>query len=265
MPARSYSPYPDYNSRDYKDRYEGQYVSCIGPRGLRLNESIDDSVIAYAGIPNGIINVSICTPHYSLYIIGFPSPHLGSSDILGFDTKMCFDRYGRFGAYGLQSKDKSSRFASKPASPVNWDDVDWGSLQRQCLLENENRFNMDPRPMPNDDDYEKVPPESHRYGPLRKQRAAVLFRSYDGFKYTTDAIRTMRSVIMELALQSGGEYEAFLLVQVKDTKKPIFEDSKVYEKVVHDSVPKEFRNMTVLWHEGLWGSLYPKIPSRARK
>ena len=196
---------------------------------------------------------------------GFPPPHIGSSEMLGFDTKMCFDRYGRFGAYGLQSKDKPSRFASKPLHPINWEDVDWGSLQRQCISENENRFNMDPRPMPNDDDYEKLPPESHRYGPLRKQRTAILFRSYDGFKYTTDSIRTMRSVITELALQSGGEYEAFLLVQVKDTKKPIFDDPKEYENVVHDSVPKEFRNITVLWHEGLWGSLYPKIPSNARK
>ena len=50
---RSYTPYPNFDSREYRNRYDGQYVSCVGPRGSRLNESLDDSVIGYAGFPNG--------------------------------------------------------------------------------------------------------------------------------------------------------------------------------------------------------------------
>ena len=84
-------------------------------------------------------------------------------------------------------------------------------------------------------------------------------------RYTTDMLRTMRSIIVELSLQSGGEYEAFLLVHVKDNGLPIFDDPNVYEQVKQERVPKEFWNMTVLWNEGLWPKLYPLVPEGAVK
>ena len=123
---------------------------------------------------------------------------------------------------------------------------------------------MTPRPIPGDDDYERKAPESFQYGLTRRQRTAVLFRLHDKFKYTTDAVRTMRSIIMELSLQSGGEYEVFLLVQVKDTSLPIFQNHDEYERTRRSLVPKEFLNMTILWSEALWGKLYPKVPGHSR-
>ena len=119
--------------------------------------------------------------------------------------------------------------------------------------------------MPGDPTYEKAAPDSHRNDGMAKSRSAVVFRAYDGFKYTSDMLRVMRSVIMELSLGSGGEYEAFLLVQVKDVTLPIFDNQTVYEQVVQASVPREFWNMTVLWNTALWGQLYPKVPEFARE
>ena len=121
------------------------------------------------------------------------------------------------------------------------------------------------RPMPGDNKYEKIPLESLTSGQIAKTRSAIVFRAYDGFKYTSDMLRVMRSVITELVLGSGGEYEAYLLLQVKDDSKPIFTDPTVYERVVHESVPKEFWNITILWNEALWGEEYPNLPEGTRK
>ena len=194
---------------------------------------------------------------------GFPSPSLGYSRMLGIDDNICFDRYGRFGAYGLDTKAQSTILGSNRPSVVDWEQVDWASLQQQCMAENSDRYDTTPRPMPGDPSYEGLTPEPLQYKPLPKKRTAVLFRSYDGFKYTSDIIRTMRSVITELALHSGGEYEVFLLVQVKDKNIPIFDDPERYERIKLESVPKEFRNMAILWNEGLWGKLYPNLPDKS--
>ncbi|MCJ1244154.1 hypothetical protein MMC30_001352 [Trapelia coarctata] len=85
-----------------------------------------------------------------------------------------------------------------------------------------------------------------------------------GMKYTSDMLRTMRSVISELALGPDGEYEAFLLVQIKDETTNIFEDPAAYNETLRKVVPKEFWNMTVLWWTGLWGKQYPKLPEGSR-
>ena len=182
---------------------------------------------------------------------------------MGLDDHMCFERDGRFGAYGLLKKDTTST-KNHRQKEVDWAKVDWGSLQQQCVEDNKDRFDLEPRPMPDEEEYIRFPTDSNNYEPMPKSRSAIIFRTYDGFKYTSDALRMMRAIIMEMSLQSGGEYQAFLLVQVKDKELAIFDDTAVYEKVVHDTVPQEFWNMTVLWNEGLWGKLYPKIPERAR-
>ena len=195
---------------------------------------------------------------------GFPTASLGSSEEVGLADHMCFERDGRFGAYGLEKKDSTSSTKNNERAKIDWNKVDWGSLQQRCLEDNKNRFNLEPRPMPNEEEYIRTPTDSNSYEPMPKTRSAIIFRTFDGFKYTSDALRTMRAIIMEMGLQSGGEYEAFLLVQVKDKELAIFDDHALYEKVVHESVPHEFWNMTVLWNEGLWGKLYPKIPERAR-
>lgn len=49
-----YEPYPDFRSTEYLRKHSGNYVPCMGPRGLRLNESPQDNVLAHTGFPAGL-------------------------------------------------------------------------------------------------------------------------------------------------------------------------------------------------------------------
>ena len=51
--AQKYHPYPPYDSEDYKRKSLGEFISCLGPRGTRLNESVDDAVTGFIGSPIG--------------------------------------------------------------------------------------------------------------------------------------------------------------------------------------------------------------------
>jgi hypothetical protein len=63
---------------------------------------------------------------------------------------------------------------------------------------------------------------------------------------------------MELSLHSGGEYEVFLMVHVKDDKLPIFSDAKTMRDL-RESIPPEFRNISVFFNNKLLEAWYPKI------
>lgn len=94
-----------------------------------------------------------------------------------------------------------------------------------------------------------------------KSRTAVLIRSFIGQKYSDNDKQNIRAMISELCLRSGGEFQIFLLVQVKDNTIPI-SDQTTYEKVVQENIPKEFWNLTVLWNDSEMKQLYPAIPAK---
>lgn len=48
-----YHPYPDYESSEWKQTHRGNFQPCMGPRGMYLNESLEDRVGVYVGIPEG--------------------------------------------------------------------------------------------------------------------------------------------------------------------------------------------------------------------
>jgi hypothetical protein len=83
-----YLPYPEYTSLEYKRGWVGDHVSCMGPRGKRLNDSSEDIVKAYSALPHG-----------------FPKVAIGDADVTGVDISKCFDRYHRYGPYGLGQDD----------------------------------------------------------------------------------------------------------------------------------------------------------------
>lgn len=227
-----------------------------------MDESTDDAVHGYLGRPQGkIIQKTLLQADAS----GFPEAQLGDSTVMGIDEDVCSDRYGRYGAYGF--RDSSITKAQANNSTVDWDHIDWSILQQECLDLNQGRFNMDPRGKPGENLYEKVAPTSFPldYHGRPLTRSAILFRAYEGMKFTNDLIRTMRAVIMEVGLGSGGEFEAFLLFQIKNVSIPIFEDSEVYKTTLQEAVPEEFWGITILWNEALWDELYPRIPRKARE
>lgn len=92
-----------------------------------------------------------------------------------------------------------------------------------------------------------------------QKRTAVLLRSYTGKVYTENDKQVIRALVSELSLKSGGEYEVFLLVQVRDSNLRIFDDSETYQSVLAENVPAEFRGMTVLWNDELVWNIYTEM------
>ncbi|KAJ4155660.1 hypothetical protein LMH87_000896 [Akanthomyces muscarius] len=92
-----------------------------------------------------------------------------------------------------------------------------------------------------------------------ENRTALLLRSYTGKKYTENDKQNIRALITELSLKSGGEYEVFLLVQVRDDSKDIFGNQQDYLQVLFEHVPVEFHGLTVLWNDQAVKEIYTEM------
>jgi hypothetical protein len=53
-----FRPYPDYQSEEWQRTHRGAFVPCYGARELLLNESLDDGVGVYVGIPDSMVRHS---------------------------------------------------------------------------------------------------------------------------------------------------------------------------------------------------------------
>ncbi|KAF2766678.1 hypothetical protein EJ03DRAFT_329829 [Teratosphaeria nubilosa] len=245
---------------------------CEGPRGLPLNESnTDDVVKAYAAIRDG-----------------FPDVAIGTG--IGIDLDYCFDRYNRYGPYGLgEGEEIVTHNWEEPSIKPNWSDVRWGYLQDQCVAENKHRFadsspvNLAPgKDLPEDDAATKSEPgsteskHSPRSPPVtpvttaqmvkaatprpKLPRTAILIRTWEGYDYTENDKQAIRALVTELNLLSGGEYQVFLFVNIKDSEADIWNTSSPkYAELLHSNVPHEFWDISVLWNEKVCQEWYPKI------
>lgn len=261
-----YNPFPEYNGDKWRKTGHAAYVPCIGAH----NDAISD-LLVFKGRPHE-----------------WPNPSFGSYDVLNMDPNLCWERETRLGPYGLLPQFKKE--ASGKISRLDWNKVNWGDLQRACVHKNAQRFDMN-RDRVNE--FLGVYPGLPRYstapsmtkhsflsqreedsdatsgyrsktrsttsGYISEARTAVLLRSYTGHKYTENDKQNIRSLVTELALKSGGEYEVFLLVQVKDNGPRIFEDADTYQYVLKQSVPAEFQGMTILWNDEIVWKTYPEL------
>jgi len=168
---------------------------------------------------------------------------------------VCWDRFGRLGPYGygydkkeggLGLAEKSEKVGTSKiwnAQPkVDWRKVDWADVQKRCYSKNQARFNSG-----NDDTATKK----------KVNREAYILRAYTGYKYDDHQILTLRAMITELNLKSGGEYDVHLLVQVKDDSIPIWTDREIYRQTLEENVPEEFWGISTLWSEELMRLYYP--------
>lgn len=252
---RPYWPYPDYNSESWKKRWIGKHKPCVGPRGMLLNESDTDIVQAYPSVPKTFPNVSI-----------------GSAEVTGIDVQHCFDRYHRYGPYGYIPGENETVGEWEPsADKPDWGTVRWGMLQDRCVAANKKRFppaarqpvNLAPgKEKPADEDAtiafeeEQHPLENQ---PSYRQRTAILIRTWEGYTYTENDKQALRALITESSLLSGGEYQIFLFVNVKDNNARIFDDQKVYDDILRLNVPEEFHGISILWNEAIFGHWYPDV------
>ncbi|KAJ2971580.1 hypothetical protein NUW58_g9375 [Xylaria curta] len=94
---------------------------------------------------------------------GFPDAVLGSHELLGLPEDICFERYGRYGPYGLgysarsgglgfgEHGDKEGMESTWEKVPrVDWKSMNWADIQQQCYQKNAARYKPLPtrQPMP---------------------------------------------------------------------------------------------------------------------
>jgi hypothetical protein len=206
---------------------------------------------------------------------GAVDPILGSYEAAGLDGDVSFDRIGRFQAYGLAQFDAADHEEFKLATDVDWDKVQWGDLQDNCVKQNKRRF----KPMqerkdnsiqysnirrPIVDDAAKVPSQSKDPGLANKvKRTAVLIRVWTGAKWTADVVMNIRAMIAEASLASGGKYQIFILLHVKDEGVPLFVGEDQPDATIKKYVPPEFWSITEVWNHAQIRSLYSNIAEHA--
>lgn len=248
-----YDPYPAYNRWKWRKQYVGKFKPCLGPRGRDLSRTKqEDMMLVYKGKQ-----------------IDFPEPAFGSYEAGGIDGNVCTDRYSRYGAYGYdQAGDEDVPGFSRPPR-VDWSRVDWHDLQAQCLQRNADRYPPGSvlngtQELPLSFEFKRQANKLSRetLGSSSQKgyhaRSALLIRSWNSMKWTEDHRQYLRALIMELSLHSGGEYEVFLLVHVKDDELPIFSDSATVE-ALRNAIPEEFRNMALFFNTKMLEAWYPKI------
>jgi Protein of unknown function (DUF3405) len=225
-----FNAYEEFSSAEYlEDHYAVQ--ECF----LDSRETVQaPDIFAYPGVPQNM------TKHF-----------FGSYKMLGLRDDVCWDRFGRFGPYGygydrkeggLGLAEKSEKVGTNKiwsAQPkVDWRKVDWASAQKRCYEKNSVRF-------------------QEGNGKKKVARQAYILRAFTGYKYDDHQILTLRAMITELNLKSGGEYDVHLLVQVKDDSIPIWTDKEIYQQTLEESVPEEFWGISTLWSEELMRLYYP--------
>ena len=226
---------------------------------------------------------------------GMPDPVMGGYEMLGLRNDVCFDRYGRFGPYGYgysirkggsgagmngEREGAEDMWTQQGSIPeVDFRAIKWAEVQSSCLERNKQRFDVEKDP--EKDSFTKL----HVGQPVKKAvnlhrrnltdtksneakqvhevkhharipRSAVIIRTWSHREYTVEDIIHLRSMISELSLQSGGQYTVHFLIQVKDNDIPIWAEQQIYDRVLENSLPAEFRGMGTLWSEKQMGLIY---------
>lgn len=156
------------------------------------------------------------------------------------------------------------------SSSVQWDQVNWGNLQQDCLQRNADRFqpstlkektwtlHIEQDREATEDRRNKTATDQHDTAPDFNRRTAVIVRTWIDRKYTEDDLHYIRSMITELSLLSGAEYEVILLVDAKDTELPPAGDMAGLESL-KTALPQELRDLAVFFNSKSLRDWYPKI------
>ncbi|KAI9889358.1 MAG: hypothetical protein M1814_005527 [Vezdaea aestivalis] len=269
--TKVFNPYPDYTSTPFISKF-GASEECF--------LDVDDKVSVphlrfYEGVP-----------------LGFADPVIGSNSLLGIKDNMCMERFGRLGPYGYGYSTRHGGTGTgtlgdrtgadqvwKSEPEVDYRNIDWSVVQQRCSDRNAYRFKRKVE-MAGKSGFQKMgaTKEARQVGtsaspasnttsskastfPLegKARRTAVLIRTWTDYHYTTEDILYLRSLVSELAIHSRGEYTIFFLIHVKDNRAQIWADEEVYQKVLEESLPAEFKGMGVLWSESQMSVLYPGL------
>lgn len=278
----AFDPYPNYESDDYKSRFHEKYECFLDSNGLvRIPK-----VHYYSGVTEGFpdpamgshdvlgLRNDICFERF-----GRLGPH-------GYGYSA---RRGGIGAGMHGDRDGADDMWTGPEKipEVDYSSIGWAKVQSSCAEKNKLRFRsqgdgkehlfqslkvsgegdtttdakstVNARSVP-DNSLPKNATEGKNHKDSTKlsklPKTAILVRTWWDYEYTPEDIIYMRSLISELSLMSGGEYTVHFLIHVKDDNLPIWADKRIYDRVLKNSLPKEFEDMGTLWSERQMGLIY---------
>lgn len=156
------------------------------------------------------------------------------------------------------------------STPVQFERVNWGNLQQDCVQRNADRYrhsalkkrtwtlHKEQDREAEEEQGEKGATDEDDSMPAHKHRTAVILRSWIDKKYTEDDLHYIRSMVTELSLLSGAEYEVILLVDAKTTELPPPGDMAGLESL-KTALPQELRDLAVFFNSKILEDWYPKI------
>lgn len=97
----------------------------------------------------------------------------------------------------------------------------------------------------------------------KTKRTAILIRVWTGANWNADAVVNIRAMIAEASLASGGKYQVFILLHVKDEGIPLFTGEDQPDATIRKNVPPEFHSITEVWNHAQIRSLYSNIAEHA--
>lgn len=280
-----YNPYPAYHSSEWRKEHRGQYIACQGANG----ETVED-LLVFKGHPHDfpaesfgsydVLNMdgNICFERETrLGPYGFMPVRKGGHDIewdeevnWGHLQDKCLalnkERYDLEGSPNPYINTVYPElFETKPKETPDESPLQGqGQQAAEGAAQSEHAQKIRqkrvfgviaPTAMGNRANRSSI----SQPDPKVEYRTAILLRSFTGKTYTENDKQIMRSLVTELALRSGGEYQVYLLLHVRDPAINIFGDKETYQRVLDENVPREFHGMTILWNDQSVWDLYPAL------
>ena len=274
-----FNPYPDYQSAAYTMDYEEKRDCFLSPKDPRQIPRVH----YYEGVPLGQPDAVMGSHNVLGLREDICFERFGRLGPYGYGYSV---RKGGTGA-GLNGERAGAEDVWKEKGnliEVDYTDVQWAAAQNACAYANRVRFknganttsaneiflNMHVRDIQDDASSHVVERDIsassnqtkavHGAPPTKAKtvlpRTAIVIRTWWDRQYSVEDIIYLRSMIVELSLLSGGEYMIHFLVHVRDDNVPIWADRKIYNRVLENSLPKEFQGMGSLWSERQMSLIY---------
>ena len=113
-------------------------------------------------------------------------------------------------------------------------------------------------------DHDAGPSDTLDTGLVTKtKRTAILIRVWTGARWTADAVMNIRALITEASLASGGKYQVFLLLHVRDEGVALFVGEDQPQATIRKHVPPEFHSITEVWNHAQIRGLYSNLAEHA--
>ncbi|KAK7733836.1 hypothetical protein SLS63_004622 [Diaporthe eres] len=198
-----------------------------------------------------------------------PAPYFGGYEELGLAPNQCFERFGRLGAYGysyskadggfeLESVPSGEAALEQMIPKINYSKIKWDQVQKRCLEKNRERFGLDKDAVNKPDGaLSRLWSQAEKIaGKKTVARNALVLRAWTGIDWSPMRIITTRSLINELSLKTGGQYDIHILLHITDDSINI-SNPETARKMIEENIPEEFWDITTPWSVPAMAEYYP--------